>query len=442
MKKNWKFRIVSVLLVAILSLSLLAACGNTPSATVAQTKTEETAITAEPKKDVTLILAASQNWIKDIDRKLASDFVAKTGIKIDFQVNPDDQYATILKTKIASGEGPDIFMCQAGLGMDQFIPEKNFADLSNEPWVARYNSWAKASTTKDGKVVGLNTWGVDGWVTVYDPDLFAKYNVAIPTNYKELLSACETFKSNGIIPMYTPVKDVWQTPMYLAVMAGSMLKDDPEILNKLNAGTAKFADNKIFNTAMAQVKEMADKGYFGANYMSDTWDKTYEMLATGKTAMLVAYTAYPSEVLVKFPNSNAAKYKAFVLPLADSTSFTFNGGGEMKVMFKDTENADSVKEFFNFLTTTDSLNAYYAERKDLVGSSFKDVTGNTTEAYNSSLAIADLSATELYASVSFFDLMTVGKHMQEMLVKGGITPEKAVQAIDVDREKMLKATAK
>ena len=47
---------------------------------------------AKGKSDVTLTVAAAADWIKDRDRKLAEEFTEETGIKIDFQLNPNDQY--------------------------------------------------------------------------------------------------------------------------------------------------------------------------------------------------------------------------------------------------------------------------------------------------------------------------------------------------------------
>jgi raffinose/stachyose/melibiose transport system substrate-binding protein len=425
--KRFKFSmVISMILVLALSFSLI---------------TVQAASTTAIKK-VSLTLAASQNWIKDVDKSLAAACETKLGIKIDIQVNPDAQYAMILKTKIASGEAPDIFMCQAGLGMQEFMPDKNFADLSKEKWVSRLNTWAKAVSSNNGKVVGLNTWGADGWMMVYDPALFTKYKVSVPKNYKELLAACKIFKANNIIPIYEPVKDTWHTPMFLATMTSTMLKGSPSIINDLNSGKAKLADVPALKTALTQVKELADKGYFGDNFMSDTWDKSYEMLGTGKAAMLCTYSAYPNEVLAKFPNSNAANYSAFPVPLADNTSFTFNGGGEMRVMYKNTKKPASVKMYFDYLTSIKNLKTYYDARTDLLGSSFKDYKGKTTKLFDTFVSKMDPNATELYGSVKFFDLMSVGKHMQEMLVKGGLTPVKALQGMDNDRDLLLKAVSK
>lgn len=63
---------------------------------------------------MTLTYIASQGWIKDAEMELAKKFEAETGIKIDYQIVPSDQYFNVLKTRLNSGEGPDIFGGQSG----------------------------------------------------------------------------------------------------------------------------------------------------------------------------------------------------------------------------------------------------------------------------------------------------------------------------------------
>ena len=103
-----KKRQVALALAGTLVLTGLAGCGQKESG-----DSEGSA----KKSDVTLTIAAAQDWVKDWDRKVAEDFTKETGIKIDFQLNPNDQYVNIVKAKLASGEGVDIFYANTGQGV-------------------------------------------------------------------------------------------------------------------------------------------------------------------------------------------------------------------------------------------------------------------------------------------------------------------------------------
>lgn len=64
--------------------------------------------------DVTLTFMASQDWIQDAELELAEQFTEETGIKVDYQIVPADQYTNLLMTKLNTGECTDIFCSQAG----------------------------------------------------------------------------------------------------------------------------------------------------------------------------------------------------------------------------------------------------------------------------------------------------------------------------------------
>ena len=86
--------------------------------------------------DVTLTYLTSQGWVLDAHTALYKKFEAETGIAIDAQIVPADQYYNVLKTKLNSGEGPDIFGGQSGVNtlVVDLNVEKNAVDLSDQAW--------------------------------------------------------------------------------------------------------------------------------------------------------------------------------------------------------------------------------------------------------------------------------------------------------------------
>ena len=162
----------AILMAGIIAAGTLAGCGQTESSgegtqTATGNASGAESEAEEAKSDVTLTVAAAQDWIKDWDRKVAEEFTAETGIKIDFQLNPNDQYTNIVKAKLASGEGVDIFYANTGRGLLEYSPDKYAYDLSGQEWVSRYTEWGKECCTYEGKVVFLNTSSIDGYGFLY-----------------------------------------------------------------------------------------------------------------------------------------------------------------------------------------------------------------------------------------------------------------------------------
>ena len=55
--------------------------------------------------NTTITLMASQDWIEDAEQDLGAAFEEETGIHVDYQIIPSDQYYDVLMTRLNSGEG-------------------------------------------------------------------------------------------------------------------------------------------------------------------------------------------------------------------------------------------------------------------------------------------------------------------------------------------------
>lgn len=216
MKKR-RVAIIACMLCATMAAGLMAGCGGKEK--------EAEGGSGDEKEKVTLTLAASQNWIVDVDRELAEKFEEETGIAIDFQLSPDDQYQTIVKSKLNTGEGPDIFMSYSGTKLRDYNPEKNMVDLSEEEWAANLEQWAIDGNSINGKLYAQNTAGVDATNAIlYKPAVFEKLGIKVPTNYAEFQEACKKLEEGGITPIYEFVKDLWHTHYWMegaSALAGS-----------------------------------------------------------------------------------------------------------------------------------------------------------------------------------------------------------------------------
>jgi raffinose/stachyose/melibiose transport system substrate-binding protein len=109
---------------------------------------------AYARRATTITYLASQDWIKQSELDLGAKFEEETGIHVDYQIIPSDQYFNVLQTKLNTGEAPDIFGGQSGktdLAVNYDIT-KNGVDLSDEEWVARQDPLVTEQVTLDGKV--------------------------------------------------------------------------------------------------------------------------------------------------------------------------------------------------------------------------------------------------------------------------------------------------
>lgn len=420
MKKSWK-RITAVGLAAAMVL---------PTGIVAHAEKEET---------TTLTFAASQNWILDVDRELAKAFEEETGIAIDFQLSPDDQYQTIIKSKLNTGEGPDLFMSYSGTKLKDFNPQKNMVDLSNEAWVEKLEQWAIDGNSIDGVLYAQNTAGVDDTNGVlYKPAVFEELGIKVPTNYEEFKAACDKLTEAGITPVYEFVKDLWHTHYWMEGVSALAVQNNPDLYKQLNTNEIGFADVPEFVQALEQLQEMEEAGYFGENHMSNIYDNSYEAINSGKYGMIIIHGSYPNEMVDNLGDVvNPDEYSMFPDPLCDNTLVTLTAGGTTKCINAGSANIEAAKQYLDFLARDENVKKLYTEKKTYVSASIKGAEASPTKAFTDlkTNSTGELQGAE--ASVYFYDGGKISELIQEMFV-GAMTPKEVLEEYDNTRRALAK----
>jgi raffinose/stachyose/melibiose transport system substrate-binding protein len=448
-------------LVVVLSILMITACG--PAATPApveeptqapatEAPTEAVATEAvqateapafEPGTTITYI--ASQDWIRDSELELAKQFETETGVHVDFQIIPSDQYFNVLETKLeAGGEGIDIFGGQSGKTdiQLQLNVEKNAVPLSDEEWVKRMNPLSVEQVSLDGVTYGLTIWDTVGgsWVLVYNKALFADHGLSVPTTYAEFAAACQTLQDAGINPIYEPFADGWHHVLWFLEMGPVYEAADPGLADALNANEATFADNPTMMTALTQLKEMYDKGYFGEDALSNEYVNTEAALASGEYAMTVYGFGLPSAIHKAYPDVAEEDFGFFLIPLADNQIWNVNPAAPSKFIYSGSKNIEAAKAYFEFLTRPENLQFLLDNEARFTLLNFEGVTAELSAEQQAFIDTYKEQGTVYQTAVNYVNpqWMDVGQDLTAMFTDA-ITPEDVLASIDQRRADMAAA---
>ena len=447
--KKMGYTVICALLVA----STMAGCTSTAKSTTADTTkavgttaqeqtttaaTTAAATTTASKEPVTLTILANQDWVtKPYMKAIWQLYEDKTGNKLDIQAVPIDSGETIMKTKFATGEISDIFMHFGGSGLAAYQPEKNFVDFSGAAWVADVQDYVLPQTKFNDKVYGLPFWEASISGVIYNTEIFDNLGLKMPTTQAEFMTACETIKNAGITPMYLACKDTW--PLLYQYGVDNMFLDSA-VLGKLNSNTLKYADIPAFKTMIQWYKDMADKGYFGDKFATNTYDGAPAALGEGKAAMMLSWDSYASSDLdTKYPgiSSKFSIMPAFV-GAVDGGSYE---GPNVCLTFvnKNSKNVEAAKEYVAFMADPANYNQAF---KDFGTTPvFKgETTNKTTSLYDSAAAvIAEKTvASTAWPSVIGFTQVEGAKYIQECML-GISSVDECIAAMDNDRIQIAKA---
>jgi raffinose/stachyose/melibiose transport system substrate-binding protein len=443
--KSFKKFIVFVLVVTM--TTLLGACGedSKKEASTDQTSENKTADVGDSAKteDVTISFMASQDWIQNAEIELGKKFTAETGIKVDYQIVPADQYTSLLMTKLNTGECTDIFAGQSGKYdiQTQYNIEKNAISLSNESWAKNVDKLAAAELTVNDVLYGQPIQDVSSvWAIAYNKKIFNELGLKIPTNYAEFKTVCDAILAAGKTPIYECVSDGWHHVLWLPETAVQAEIKTPGVVDSLNNNKSTFAQDNTMKLILTQVKEMVDAGYWGENYMSNTYADAPKNIASGEYAMTLANQGFGSEVNKVDPSFSADDIGYFVIPLADNQTLNVNPSGPSRFIYSGSKNADAAKKYLEFMASDESL-AYLTENvtkfnKLPYSNAPSKYTTNIQEFYDRYPSTGTVFQTAVkYVNPQWTDM---GTDISAMLL-GELTPDDVLNNIDKMRTEQATA---
>ena len=424
--------------------------------TVAETTVDEPVVD-EPNVDesteeeaeqesITLTLLASQGWVKDSELELAQQYEEATGVHIDYQILPADQYFNVLTTKLNADEGPDIFMGQSGQSDLKVLydVEQNAVDLSDQEWVSRMDPASRKMVSLDGKVYGAEIWDTiasNYFVMVYNKDIFSDLGLSVPASFAEFMDACVAIQDAGIVPVYQPVSDGWHHVLWFPMIGPRFEEANPGLAAELNANETTFADVAIMQEALTQLQELYESGCFGDNALSDAFSDANGKLANGEYAMALTTLTAPTSIEADF-DVPASTFGFFPIPLADNQLAPAHPAGPAKFIYSGSPYIEEAKQYLAFLTEPENLQYLLDNTDEFAALNFDGVEPKWNEAQQEFLDSYPATTLVYQDVVNYLNpqWMDIGRDLESMFI-GQMSPEDVLQSIDQRRTEMATTAA-
>lgn len=379
MKKGSK-RILAIALAAVLTVSQMAGCSSASSSSAQSSGTtgSGSAGTGEKKVISVLVSGVKATGGNDFTCDILPTEVKKLypDITIEAMKLPDDQYYTSLKTKLASGEAPDIIWVQPRSGgPNGVIPLAKagyLADLSDLNFWDKIQGTGKEDMSYDGKPYAV-TSGVAMLGVYYNKNVFEKNSIAVPTDWGKFLGACEKLKSNGITPIVMGDKDAFMMQFGLyQIAANQVYPANKDFDTQLAEGKTKFTDSS-WETTLNMYKTLYDKGYVNKNSLALGQAQSQQQFVDGQAAMTFDGT-FSSKTL---ENQGTAKFDRgfFALPANDPGNTTYVAGatGAGFAVYSKSKYIKEIKDILNTMCDgkSDLFKAWSTDQSYI--STYKDV---------------------------------------------------------------------
>jgi raffinose/stachyose/melibiose transport system substrate-binding protein len=284
-------------------------------------------------------------------------------IKISNQSIFGDEYLPSLKTKFASGSGPDVFGLWPGSDIKHLIKADKVADITDimkqdRTWMDSFIQSSFSHTTYNNRIYGIPFELVFEGLFI-NRDLFIKYGVKEPTNYKELKDAITIFKKNGIIPIAynSSAEGSYIYQNMIASLGGSQGVEEFIVNKKIN---------KYYIDAMKYMKELYDIGAFPKDALTLNSNERNDLFISKQAAMIVQgswfisyFDKYDESVaMIPFPSMGESDRK---LPTGLGCGTFYIS----KTALTSPNGVDNSVKFMKYLTSKETV-TYFYEKTGLI----------------------------------------------------------------------------
>ncbi|CAK4832783.1 unnamed protein product [Aphanomyces euteiches] len=312
---------------------VVAACGGASDSKESTPPAGKTAETVKPadNKPVTLRMI---HWQNEGTNKALNAINAKfhekyPNITVDYAtVKSGPDYDQVQQTRVNANDvdivtqtgpfvlGPEEYTKGAADPLwKQWIDGGIVADLTDQAFIKNWQPSAiKDAVSYKGKVYGLPSGSVAFTGLYYNKDIFAKYNLDVPTTWTELLNVFKVLKDNKVAPLGFAGKDLWPLNLAIQGLQATIYGDQKAYAKSIWEGTTKFNDaaNVEALTKAQILMQNAIDGFTGIDYGA-----LPGLFAGGKFAMVADGTWNAGTIAA----ANAdLKFGYFPLPGSDDAS--------------------------------------------------------------------------------------------------------------------------
>lgn len=377
------------------------------------------------KVTIELAISKSSQDSAFVEQSLLDEFEAESNIKVNLQLLPAEQTTTVLQTKLAVDEAPDIIQYNLASATTDLNLERNFEMLDNESWVSRLLN--KEVLSAYGHVYSFHVsqdTGMQG--VVYNKDMFKDLNLEIPANFEEFLAVCEKLKASGVTPVFMPFKDAWAANVWpAAAFADYAAKNDPALFEDLNANRREWTDIPAFETFLDQQYQVYEKGYTNADILSDSYDMAVGKFLNKEVAMMFMGDWLIQDIVNQDPSMNIG---LFAIPSSDDALLGASPLGGQLFIPKKAKHMAEAKKFLDFLAKKEVAQKIVDEQKYV--SNLSDVTTPELPAYKQEIVdnyITPKKTTLTTDAYMLVDRSELYRNLQDQFT-GSKTPKEVLEA--------------
>ena len=234
---------------------------------------------------ITWLITNAANTVAAAEAIVEAFEDANPEINVDIELRPGGgEGDNIVKTRLATGAMADVFSYNSGSLFQAINPTQNLLPLTNEAFQDGVQDSFKSVVSAGGEVYGAPFAPAMGGGIFYNKPIYEELGLEVPTTWDEFMANNEAIKEAGKVAVIQTYADTWTSQLFVLSDFFNVLAEEPDFAEKFTANEAKFATSPAALRGFEKLQEVAEAGYFNADFGAATYADGVRMIAMGEGA--------------------------------------------------------------------------------------------------------------------------------------------------------------
>ncbi len=291
----------------------------------------------------------SPEYADAVNELIAAYKEVAPNVTINYETTQND-YPTLLKTRINAGMTPDIFGTTSGKEIADYA-EYSYNFAGTPAAEAMDPAVSAMMTYGDGEIHGFALKG-NYFGMLYNKAIFDEVGIEFPKTLDEFEAACEKISAAGYQPVTTGFAEWWVYKHVMQHFLDAATDDPAALVAAFQAGEAHFKDYPVLYDNFFRFIDLCVK--YGDNKPLET-DLAGEVSAfgTGKAAMVTGQGPWVEADVTSIDDALQIGFAGYPVTDDPAQSQIIAGSDQALRINKDSANLDAVLDFVNWWYTSE-----------------------------------------------------------------------------------------
>jgi len=208
----------------------------------------------------------------------------------------------IVKTRLATGDMPDIFFYNSGSLLQALNPSQTLVDISSQAYMENIVDAFLPTVSQGEGIYGVPTGTAMGGGILYNKVVYADLNLSVPTTWDEFVANNAVIAEAGIPPVLATFGDTWTAQLFVLGDNYNIAQAVPDFAEQYTANQAKYATTPAASAGFRYLQQGFELGWWQQDYATTRFEQGLSLLANGEVAHFPMLTFALSTIATNFPD--------------------------------------------------------------------------------------------------------------------------------------------